>query len=113
DTCPGVPIHWPVPGPSFLETFPVGQASAGQGVLPFDIDTCGNIPREYSHNCAGTTGTPMSPCSGCAEVVGFIEHLLLLAQDIKLHTKYQFLSHSDMVNIARQYSAKNNRLKLN
>jgi len=88
DTCPGVLIHWLVPGPSFLETFPVGQASAGQGVLPFDIDTRGNIPCAYSHNCAGTTGTPMSPCSGCAEVVGFIEHLLLLAQDIKSHTKY-------------------------
>ncbi|KAG2091240.1 hypothetical protein BD769DRAFT_1631981 [Suillus cothurnatus] len=94
DTCPGVPIHWLVPGPSFLETFPVGRASAGQGVLPFDIDTHGNIPCAYSHNCAGTTGTPMSPCN------------------IKSHTKYQFLSHSDMVNITRQYSAENNRLKL-
>ncbi|KAG2085113.1 hypothetical protein BD769DRAFT_1324334, partial [Suillus cothurnatus] len=112
DTCPGVLIHWLVPGPSFLETFPVGRASAGQGVLPFDIDTRGNIPCAYSHNCAGTTGTPMSPCSGCAEVVGFIEHLLLLAQDIKSHTKYRFLSHSDMVNITCQYSAENNRLKL-
>ncbi|KAG2108090.1 hypothetical protein DEU56DRAFT_920517 [Suillus clintonianus] len=24
NVCPGVPIHWPVLGPSFLETFPVG-----------------------------------------------------------------------------------------
>ncbi|KAG1863130.1 hypothetical protein F4604DRAFT_2030060 [Suillus subluteus] len=112
NACPGVPIHWPVPGPSFLETFPVGRASAGQGVLPFDIDTRGNIPRAYSQNCAGATTTSMSPCSGCTEVVGFIEHLLSLAQDTKPHTKYRFLSHSDMVNVARQYSAENNRLKL-
>ncbi|KAG2069992.1 hypothetical protein BDR04DRAFT_1020110, partial [Suillus decipiens] len=112
DACPGVLIHWPVPGPLFLETFPVGRASAGQGVLPFDINTHGNIPHTYSHNCVGTTETPMSPCNGCTEVVGFIEHLLLLAQDIKPHTKYRFLSHSDMVNIACQYSAENNQLKL-
>jgi hypothetical protein len=109
--CTGIPIYWPVKGPSFLETFPVGHASDGPGMLPFDIDTRGTIPHAYSKDCERHT-TPGSPCSECLDIVPSLEHMVSVAQDIKPHVHYRYCSHFDMVKVARQYAEETNHLKL-
>ncbi|KAG2338518.1 hypothetical protein BDR05DRAFT_951816, partial [Suillus weaverae] len=109
--CTGVPIYWPVRGPSFLETFPVGCASDGPGMLLFDIDTRGTIPHAYSKDCERHT-TPGSPCTECLDIVPSLEHMVTIAQDIKPQVHYRYRSHFDMVQVARQYAEEANRLKL-
>ncbi|KAG2758116.1 hypothetical protein P692DRAFT_20813650 [Suillus brevipes Sb2] len=83
--CTGVPIYWPVRGPSFLETFPVGRASDGPGMLPFDINTRGTIPHTYSKD---------------------------FTQDIKPCVHYHYRSHFNMIKVAHQYAKETNHLKL-
>ncbi|KAG1753251.1 hypothetical protein EDB19DRAFT_1621754, partial [Suillus lakei] len=110
--CPGVLVNWPVIGPSFLETFPVGRASEGPGTLPFNIDTCGITPHTYSKDCEQITQTPGSPCVHCADLIPFIKNLVSIANDVKLHTNYRYHSHFDMVQVMQHYVEENNRLKL-
>lgn len=109
--CTGVTIYWPVRGPSFLETFPVGRASDGPGTLPFDIDTRGAIPCAYS-KYRERHATPGSLCTECVGIVSFLEHLVSVTQDIKSRTHYRYRNYFDMVQVVRQYAEEVNRLKL-
>ncbi|KAG1773502.1 hypothetical protein EDD22DRAFT_767346, partial [Suillus occidentalis] len=110
--CPGILVHWSVSGPSFLETFPVGQTSEGLGMLPFNIDTCGITPHAYSKDYEWITLTLGSSCVYCAELVPFIKNLVSIANDIKIHTNYRYCSHFDMVQVIQHYMEENNHLKL-
>ncbi|KAG2045362.1 hypothetical protein BDR06DRAFT_852502, partial [Suillus hirtellus] len=109
--CHGVTIYWPVREPSFVETFPVGRASDGPGTLPFDIDTRGAISCAYSKYCE-RNATPGSLCTECVGIVSFLEHLVLVTQDIKLCTHYRYRNHFDMVQVVRRCAEDVNCLKL-
>jgi hypothetical protein len=111
-SCVGIPIDWPIQGPSFLETFPVGRASEGRGMLPFDIDTRGDTPHAYSKLCDGNSSMPGVPCDRCAEIAPFISHLVSVSEDIKPHTNFRYLSHFSLINQLKHYMTENNRLKL-